>query len=64
VIGEGEAFHRMSPDGDRGEKADLHSPALTMITRFVTLTVSWRLLRISQYAMHSLMQHAAVASVT
>jgi hypothetical protein len=27
VIGEGEAFHRTSPDGDRGEKADLHSPA-------------------------------------
>ena len=27
VIGEGEAFHRSSPDGNRGEKADLHSPA-------------------------------------
>ena len=25
-IGEGEAFHRTSPDGGRGEKAVLHSP--------------------------------------
>ena len=51
VIGEGEAFHRTSPDGDRGEKADLHSPArFTMIARYVTLTESWRLLRITQYA--------------
>jgi len=26
MIGEGVAFHRSSPDGDHGEKADLHSP--------------------------------------
>ena len=26
MIGEGGAFHRSSPDGDHGEKADLHSP--------------------------------------
>jgi len=32
-IGEGEAFHRTSPDGDRGEKASLHSPAWITMKR-------------------------------
>ena len=37
-IGEGVAFHRSSPDGDHGEKADLHSPEkLVIITRYSML---------------------------
>lgn len=51
-IGEGGAFHRTSPDGALGEKADLHSPAqfTHTIMHSSRLAESWRLLRITQYA--------------
>jgi hypothetical protein len=52
VTGEGEAFHRTSPDGDRDEKADLHSPAQSnaMFMRSERRSESWRLFRSTQYA--------------
>ena len=49
-FGEGEAFHRTSPDGVRGEKAILHSPEVLRSRTGTTQQESWRLSRITQYA--------------
>ena len=49
-FGEGEAFHRTSPDGVRGEKAILHSPEILRSRTGTRHRESWRLSRISQYA--------------
>ena len=60
VIGEGEAFHRTSPDGNRGEKASLHSPArFTMITRSSRYSEARRLLRITQYVRRRILHDVA-----
>jgi hypothetical protein len=57
MIGEGGAFHRSSPDGDHGEKADLHSPETRDHHANSILMESWRLLRITQYVGDVLSRH-------
>jgi len=49
MIGEGEAFHRSSPDGNHGEKAVSTRLRTRDHHAYSILQESWRLLRITQY---------------